>query len=285
MTPQQAERLLPVLVHVQAHLDGDLSLDSLAHCAGMSARHLHRLFQAALGETPQKYVERLRIERAALCLSFQEDPVLHVALAVGYSGHEVFTRAFRRRFSLAPREYRARGRRPAGEERRRIQASSSASSLSEARLVTLPPRHVAFVRHVGRYEDVDPNRWAEISQWLRSRGIRHGGWLMGLGHDAPGITAPDRLRFDACVAVNGPFHGEGHVGCQPLAGGLHAQVTHVGPLDALPAAYAQLADRLERIRAHRPIWLPILEAYHVRRIDDVHALLQTDIHVPLESIG
>lgn len=285
MSPEQAKRLLPVLVHVQAHLDGDLSLETLASHAGCSARHLHRLFQESLRETPQKYVERLRLERAAFCLRFQTDSVLHVALAVGFQAHEVFTRAFRRHFRQTPREYRQRATQtPEGESGTRRQPSSSAQGLSDVRVVELAPQHVAFLRHVGPYEQVDPTCWAEIATWLRARRIASHGWLLGLGHDAPGITPPEKLRFDACVAVGAPFEGEGRIACQRLPGGPHARVTHVGPLDGLPAAYAHVASKIADLRGYRPVWLPILETYHAHRLDDVHTLIQTDIHIPLEPL-
>jgi len=38
------EKLLPVLVHIQANLDEDLSLDAVAKRVGLSSFHFHRLF-------------------------------------------------------------------------------------------------------------------------------------------------------------------------------------------------------------------------------------------------
>jgi len=46
-------------VHIQAHLDQDLSLDALASHVGLSKYHFHELFKSATGETPKIYVERL----------------------------------------------------------------------------------------------------------------------------------------------------------------------------------------------------------------------------------
>jgi AraC family transcriptional regulator len=49
------EKLLPVLVHIQANLDEDLSLDAVAKRAQLSPFHFHRLFRAAIGETLKQY--------------------------------------------------------------------------------------------------------------------------------------------------------------------------------------------------------------------------------------
>jgi transcriptional regulator GlxA family with amidase domain len=59
------ERLLPILVYIQANLDQDLALGTLATLANLSSYHFHRLFRATVGETLKQYVQRLRLEQAA----------------------------------------------------------------------------------------------------------------------------------------------------------------------------------------------------------------------------
>ena len=60
----EIERLLPVLVHIQANLDQDLSLEVLAKRVRLSQFHFHRLFRSAVGETLKQYTQRLRLERS-----------------------------------------------------------------------------------------------------------------------------------------------------------------------------------------------------------------------------
>ena len=67
-----------LLVHIQAHLDEDLSLDVLSAKASLSPAHFQRTFQALVGETPKNYVARLRLERAAFRLLIHNaTPALH----------------------------------------------------------------------------------------------------------------------------------------------------------------------------------------------------------------
>ena len=44
------ETLLPLLVHIQANLEGDLSLAALSRKSGLSPFHLQRRFKAMIGE-------------------------------------------------------------------------------------------------------------------------------------------------------------------------------------------------------------------------------------------
>ncbi len=103
------KRVQPALALAAARLDEPLPLAVLSARAGISPFHLHRLFSAVAGETPKQYILRLRVSRAAAMLLASDDSVLDIALSCGFQSHEAFTRAFRRRFGLTPRDYRARG--------------------------------------------------------------------------------------------------------------------------------------------------------------------------------
>jgi len=98
-----------VVAYAAGHLDQDVSLAALAHQAGLSAFHLHRVFSAAAGETPKQFTLRLRLGRAAAMLLTGDDSVLDIALDCGFQSHEAFCRAFRKRFGMTPSDYRTRG--------------------------------------------------------------------------------------------------------------------------------------------------------------------------------
>ena len=57
--------IVPLLIGVQSNPERDVRLEILAAEYGYSPSHFHRLFTAAVGETPQAHVERVRLERAA----------------------------------------------------------------------------------------------------------------------------------------------------------------------------------------------------------------------------
>lgn len=124
-------QMLPLLGQIQRDLDGDLSLAALARRAGRSPFELHRAFRRATGETAKRYTQRLRLERAAVELVRTRRGILEIALDVGFASHEVFTRAFLRRFGMSPRSYRARG----------LAGAGSAGGIAA--------RHAAIVRAAG----------------------------------------------------------------------------------------------------------------------------------------
>src|SRR5690606_27085227 len=104
---QVTHKLFLLLREICRDLDGDVSLRALSERTRYSCFHLHRLFVRVLGEPPKQYTSRVRLERAAAKLAAGDEHVMAVALAAGFASHEVFTRAFRRRFGCSPTEYRA----------------------------------------------------------------------------------------------------------------------------------------------------------------------------------
>jgi AraC family transcriptional regulator len=279
-TNELVTQLLPVLVQIQARLDEDLALPRLARLAGMSQFHFLRQFRALTGETPKQYVLRLRVERAALRLLLLRSSVLDVALDCGFRSHETFTRAFRRRFGTSPRDYResrAHVERPpaiAAEEQ------GTGCAVSRTKIVELEDMRVAFVRHVGPYEQVPADLWDGLV--VRSRGPSV---LLGIVHDAPGITPPERCRFDAAVKVSEGWTraARAGIGIQLIPGGTFAITTHIGPYRTLGEAYHLAFQRIARMKRYQPAGLPCLEVYSATTIDPAHELNQTDLCLRLSA--
>jgi AraC family transcriptional regulator len=275
-------RIIPALVHIQAHLDQDLSLDALAEHAGISKFHFHELFKSAVGETPKEYVERLRLEWAAVQLRIRRVAVVDVALECGYRNHETFSRAFRGRFHTSPSEYRKQWFRLQDTQHAQFQRAPQQAphgELSATRIVRLSPLTVAFTRHLGPYEHVSPDDFTRVTAWALGRG---GGTplMLGIARDAPGITPAAKIRFDCCVQVPASFEADGEIGCQRTPGGDHAITEYVGSWDLGPA-YASIMERLGKMPALDIIGLPAIEIYRTTEVGARDGLARVAIAIPV----
>ncbi|MFJ7946989.1 GlxA family transcriptional regulator [Streptomyces sp. NPDC096354] len=112
LTSQIARRepLREVQHWITAHPGDDLSVEALAARARLSPRHFARAFQAETGQTPGRYVDRVRLEHARRLLEDTTDGVAHIAHACGYGTPEAMRRAFIKTLGTAPAEYRRRFR-------------------------------------------------------------------------------------------------------------------------------------------------------------------------------
>jgi transcriptional regulator GlxA family with amidase domain len=85
-----------------------LDVEWLARSVSLSRAHFIRSFRAAFGETPHRYLQRRRLERAMTLLRETDRPVTEIALDVGFASLGTFGRTFRDVVGLSPTEYRGR---------------------------------------------------------------------------------------------------------------------------------------------------------------------------------
>lgn len=97
-----------IRLHILENPRADLSLSALAKVAGVSPRHLSRLFHDQLNISPADYVELTRIDIARRLLEGGTSPIKTITYASGFRSTATLRRAFRRRIGILPLEYRVR---------------------------------------------------------------------------------------------------------------------------------------------------------------------------------
>jgi AraC family transcriptional regulator len=301
-TSRYLERVLPVLIHCEEHLEEPLNLTELAAIAGFSPHHFHRVFQYVTGEAPKEYLRRLRLERAVLRLKVSPDNVLQIALEAGFRTHETFTRAFARRFGITPSEFRSmlREYRAVAYE---VMGSRSFPGYTDETPLTLrfdmqkepvaveqcPSRHLLFVRHVG-YENLLDDKdsflslWDELFEYADANGIDYSPEvLVGITHDDPYVTDERNIRFDACLPVDGPVRASYPFGYRYQHASLCVARRHVGGMEEIAKTFAYIGvDWLPSddygLRAAAPFEVYRYSRAADGRLDRIH----TDAYVPLE---
>jgi AraC-like DNA-binding protein len=86
-----------------------LDVPALARVAYMSEAHFTRRFKAVFGETPGRYLQRRRIERAMSLLRRTELTVAEVCTDVGFTSLATFSRRFKEIVGETPTAFRAHG--------------------------------------------------------------------------------------------------------------------------------------------------------------------------------
>ena len=242
-TAEYQRRVLHAQLLVQARLDQDIDVASLAEAAHFSLHHFHRIFHAQLGETVMQYVRRLRLERAARTLGSADVRLLDIALEAGYASHEAFTRAFADRFGVPPSQFR---------EQRADRFSTwdlqpNTVPTVEVQVETYPALRVAFMRHRGSYATIGET-WQTMVAWAGAHGLYDGVLydLYGVCPDDPDVTEAAFLRFDACIRVDSAWVDVTHeqeVAVAAIPAGTYAVGVHVGPYDRLHETYLDIIGR------------------------------------------
>ena len=250
-----------MLTYIQEHLDEPLDLEELARVACFSSFHFHRIFAAMTGETIADHVRRLRLERAAIELKSGAKQVIQVALDAGYEAHEAFTRAFKAAYGVSPAEFRratgpiAIRSAPSGVHFREgvplttFNTNHITTKIMKVITKKIKPMRVAYLRHVGPYENVRQT-WIDLTARLSAeKQIRKRSVFIGIGYDNPTVTPAAELRYDACITVDEEYGPKKPVELQTIVGGDYAVAKNcpVGKIkDAFQYLYGKWLARSSR---------------------------------------
>ena len=265
---QYVARINRVMDYVGTHLSGDLSLQTLARVANFSPYHFHRVFGAMTGETLGRFIQRLRIERAAAMLHLNpKKSITEIALDCGFSSSAAFARVFRDTFQMSASQWREstdRSDRKIGEpdrkakqqvgnarkdigvlveyryspqliQRWRITMQSDTPLTAAVEVEEIPEFQVAYIRHIGPYAGdsaLFKQLFEKLFKWAAPRGLVRfpETKMLSVYHDNPEITDEGKLRLDACISVPEDTTVDGEIGKMTIPGGRYA-VAHfeIGP--------------------------------------------------------
>lgn len=275
------KRILDVLIHIQNHLDDELTLEELAGIAFFSPYHFHRIFSAHTGESVQSYVRRLRLERATRDLSYTDLPIIEIAQRAGYDTQQSFHRAFKETYNNTPKSFRDKSQ----ETMNQFPHANDAEE--KAQIVTvkmIEPITVAFVRHVGSYAEIIET-WLQLVLEVSMNHVTSEDTMkISIPHDSDEITPTDKLRYDACVTLNGlpNFKPKGHIGIQTLRGGKYAIITHHGPIESIESTYRILFGLWLPQSGYEPADHPNFILHRKMPYATPAEFLVTDIYLPLK---
>ncbi len=111
-TEEQNRRLLRARDAMDRSYAQPLDVPSLARIAHVSEAHFIRTFRATFGETPHRYLQRRRVERAMFLLRETERSITDICLDVGFASLGTFTRTFGSIVGESPTTYRRGGQAP-----------------------------------------------------------------------------------------------------------------------------------------------------------------------------
>lgn len=102
------QRLGELLSWMAEHPAVDLGIGALALRVHMSERHFARLFLSETGQTPARFVEALRLDRAKSHLEQTSWPLARVAQRAGFGSVDSLRRSLKRHSGITPEQYRGR---------------------------------------------------------------------------------------------------------------------------------------------------------------------------------
>ena len=281
MRAEQYQRRLDVVTdYIYAHLDDDLSLETLAHVSGFSRYHWHRIYRAVRGETAAQTVRRLRLERAAAMLTETSWPVERIAWKAGFTGTDVFSRAFLLSYRTTPSRFRIGGRPASIDSLVTSCGSGLTSSVREAPgwIVRVEARfgyRLAVSEHRGSYMDI-----GRAFSRVRDR-VGAGSLMVAIYADDPDAVPVADLRSAAGTVVDPGTEIPHDLVERMVPAGRYAIMRYIGPYSSMHAAYLWLYGQWLPSSGEEPRDHPIIEEYLTDPATTPPVDAVTDILLPL----
>jgi transcriptional regulator GlxA family with amidase domain len=114
---------------MRIHLKETMTIEDIARHAAVSTRTLMRHFKEATGDSPQAFLQKMRVENGKALLENTRLRMGEILDRVGYNDESAFRRLFKKHTGLSPRDYRRRFGIEAGSGSRRAEPLNFASKL------------------------------------------------------------------------------------------------------------------------------------------------------------
>ena len=252
------KRINRVIDYLAKSYHQEHDLESLAKVANFSKHHFHRIFKGVVGEPLNKYLQRIRIEKAAHSLMYHhKKSITAIALDCGFKNSASFSRVFKEHFGLSATSWRS-GAHIEFSKNRKAQSKNGHEPSKPWQDATLSPLYiddstdnliwtinmlnrndvnvviknineinVAYIRHIGPFIG-QQQKWIQLFNklvnWGAARALINCSdtQYFTIFRDEVEITDFSKFKADVCISVKAGTKADGDIGVSTIAGGKYA---------------------------------------------------------------
>lgn len=240
-------RINKVMDYLARNLEKPIDLDLMAQIAAFSPYHFHRIFTFIVGETPNNFVSRIKLEKAAQMLHDNPYlPVSEIAFKCGFNSPSSFSRSFKAYFGMNTKIFRENDPpiyvkdgiryskigiavRKIGKHPQPLVPQLCSVELNELimknvkiEIKQMPELNVIYCRHKGAFNKIG-EAYEKLFKWAGPRGLVSSETrTVTVYLDDPAVTAVENVRQDASIIVNADVMVEGEIGKSTVSAGRYA---------------------------------------------------------------
>jgi len=197
-----------------------------------------------MGESLYSYIIRIKLERSAAQLLYSSNkPITDIALDYGFADSAMFARSFKKYYGISATEYK-RKHSKISKAKSKISKENNANleynheenminrrhnkmqSKCDVEVVSVDKMTVAYLRHVGTYEELGKvfgSMIARLGSWAGAQRIMDKDTkVLAVYHDNPNITEESKLKTSICITIPKDTKVDGDLGKMSLSSGKYA---------------------------------------------------------------
>ena len=98
------------ITYMEHNYQRELTVEELADVCKLNRSYFSKLFKESMGCPPQEFLIRLRLAKAVELMKTTSSSIGDISALCGYPNQLHFSRAFKKRYGISPREWRSRNR-------------------------------------------------------------------------------------------------------------------------------------------------------------------------------
>lgn len=95
------------ITYMEQNFQRDLTVEELADVCKLNRSYFSKVFKESMGCPPQEFLIRMRLSKATEFMKTSRASIGDIAAACGYPNQLHFSRAFKKRYGVSPRQWRA----------------------------------------------------------------------------------------------------------------------------------------------------------------------------------
>lgn len=302
MDQEQSKRIYHQRIHavqdyIDQHITEPITIAELANAAGFSVYHFERIFKSIVHEPLFRYVNRIKLERAAYHLIYRRDmTVTDISGYLGFTDSAVFSRTFKNYYHMSPTAYREHFSKNCKDL---LKISFYNEEISECNkklnqvngqieVVSRKDRMVAYLRYTGSYRNLSewyPKSFDQLMDFVQENHLYPDGELpfLSIYHDNPAFTIPDQLRTSVGILLPDGFNikAEEHIQYMMLPGGKYVVGHFYLPSDEYSDAWDYMYEEWMTNSGYQPKDALPFEIYRNNPSTDPLRKSRVDIYLPI----
>jgi len=217
--------------YIETHYNTIISTDILESISCYSYRNLQRLFYSLFNETIGAYQTRLKIENGYKKLLYSNKKISDIALEIGFSDVQSFSKTFKKHFNFSPSSARSQK-----------EIVLSESVIQQAITTDLKPENL-FIPETNVYYSscrtsyINPEIEMLWDMVLKNELEDSNSNYFGVIADDIVVTNKSKCSYDACIQTSNPLS---NLPTKLIFGGNYARFYHKGSYDNLENTYQQI---------------------------------------------
>jgi AraC family transcriptional regulator len=225
------KRIYATQNYIETNYNKSISISELEHVSCYSYRNLQRIFFSLFHETIGAYQTRLKVENGYKNLLYSKKQISDIAIEVGFSDLQSFSKTFKKHFGFSPSVAR--------NEKKSLFISNN---LSTAIPYNLEPEIVFIPQILVNYSScktiyINPEIESLWANFLQNDFPETDANYFGVISDDVIITDKAKCNYDACIASASL---NTNLPSKHIFGGNYAQFIHQGSYNTIDKTYQQI---------------------------------------------